>query len=116
MNVTKQDRETVYERDQYRCAACSNPSSLEIQHRINRGMGGDKKGVRNVLSNLITLCHFCNSALESDPEFAQKGRDFGWKLMSWQVTTWWPVFYTWADEWRLLDNAGEFVVTDEVVF
>jgi 5-methylcytosine-specific restriction endonuclease McrA len=116
MNVTKQDRETVYERDQYRCAACSNPSNLEIQHRINRGMGGDPTGALNRLSNLLTLCHTCNAALEADADFAEKGRTNGWKLSRWQVPTWWPVFYSWADEWRRLDDEGTFDVNEEVVF
>ena len=116
MNVSKMDRETVFERDQYRCAACSNPSSLEIQHRINRGMGGDPKGFLNRFSNLLTLCHYCNTGLESDAEFAAKGRDNGWKLHRWQRPEWWPVYYAWADEWRRLDDNGEFVISDEVVF
>lgn len=116
MKVSRQARETVHERDQYRCAACSNPSSLEIQHRVNRGMGGDPLGLKNVLSNLLTLCHHCNSALESDAEFAEKGRANGWKLQRWQQPAWWPVYYAWADEWRRLDDDGQFVIDDEVVF
>ena len=116
MNVTKHDREAVYERDQYRCAACGNPSTLEIQHRINRGMGGNPSGNLNRLSNLLTLCHQCNSQLEADADFADKGRAHGWKLQRWQVPTWWPVFYAWADEWRRLDDNGEFIIDAEVVF
>ncbi|MDH6277498.1 5-methylcytosine-specific restriction protein A [Aurantimicrobium minutum] len=111
MNVSKKVALSVYERDSYRCAACSS-DSLSIQHRTNRGMGGDPKGYKNVLSNLMALCGLCNGALEVDTKFRDTGIRNGWKTFEWDDTERVAVFYIWAREWRLLSNDGTFRVVD----
>ena len=107
--ISDKKRRLVYERDGFRCAAegphCQRFTNLTIQHRINRGMGGSKR--RDSLSNLLTLCAACNGLLESDAEFAERGRDQGWKLYSWEIPTMVPLFVTWSRQWLLLNDEGE---------
>lgn len=112
MNVSKKIAKLVYERDSDRCGACGTANSPSIQHRINRGAGGDPKGYRNVLSNLMILCLPCNGALEADGSFRASGIRSGWKAMSWDDPERVAVFYFWAREWRLLSNDGTFRVVD----
>lgn len=105
-DVSRIDRELVYERDQYRCAACGGVSPLTIQHRANRGMGGNPNGSKNSLANLLTMCAFCNQLLEQSGKFALEGIDSGWKIRSWDDPDSQPVFYAWANEWRHLFADG----------
>lgn len=111
MNVSKKVAKLVYERDFYRCAVCSS-DSLSIQHRTNRGMGGDPKGYKNVLSNLMALCGLCNGALEADDSFRASGIRNGWKTFEWDDTERVAVHYIWAREWRLLSNDGTYRIVD----
>lgn len=113
MNVPKKIVDYVFERDSFKCAACGAGSSLSIQHRINRGTGGDPKGYRNVLSNLMALCSFCNGALEADGSFRATGIRQGWKCQSWDDPERVAVYFIWAREWRLLSNNGSFRVVDD---
>lgn len=113
-NVSRMDRELVYERDQYRCAACGGVSPLTIQHRANRGMGGNPSGSKNSLANLLTMCAFCNQLLEQSGKFALEGVEHGWKIRSWDAPQEIPVFYAWAQEWRRLSDNGEAVLDHEV--
>ena len=112
--VTSFQREAVFERDHYKCAACGDPSNLVVHHRANRGMGGDPTGRQNRLSNLLTVCSWCNGAFESLPTVAETARDRGHKLRSWDVPTLVPVFYSWAGEWRELDDDGHAFLVEEV--
>lgn len=112
MNVTKKARGTVFERDSHKCAACGF-NALTIQHRTNRGMGGDPKGYRNILSNLMALCAPCNGALEADGSFRATGIRNGWKTFDWDDTERVAVYYMWAREWRLLNNDGTYRVVDD---
>lgn len=41
-------------------------------------MGGSK--VRDVPSNIVTICSWLNNAMESDPKTAELARELGWKL------------------------------------
>lgn len=109
-NVTAKSRALVFSRDGERCASCGVHSPLSIQHRKNRQMGGSTQ--RNNLSNLLTLCVGCNSALESDATFRTSGLRMGWKLQSWDDDSQIAVFVQWAHEWRLLDDEGSFTVVD----
>ena len=68
----------MLERDGYKCVACGTGYDLTPQHRANRGMGGSKRG--HGLSNLVTMCKRHNEQLESDPKFAELGRQLGWKV------------------------------------
>lgn len=113
MNVPAKTVKVFRERDSQRCAACGVSNALSTQHRINKGSGGDPKGYRNILSNLLTLCVLCNGALESDERFRASGISNGWKAMSWDDPLRVAVYYMWAREWRLLDDQGGYRVVDD---
>jgi 5-methylcytosine-specific restriction endonuclease McrA len=51
-------RETVFERDQWRCQFCGSMRNLEIHHLRFRSHGG-----RHTPENLIALCTKCHSRL-----------------------------------------------------
>ena len=106
MNVTVKARQSVLERDGGMCMHCATTEALTIQHRANRGMGGDKAGRRNNLANLITLCHESNVRLEADAMFAARGIRKGWKLRSTDDATSIPVFHAGYGEWWLLNEEG----------
>ena len=65
-------------------------------------MGGSK--ARDVPSNIIVICSWLNSAIESNAELADEARDFGWKLRLYQDPASEPVYYPLLDTWVLLDN------------
>ena len=84
------------------CFHCGDTGeTLVPQHRSNRGMGG---GGDDLPSNIIVLCSWANFALESDPEFALLGRDYGWKLSKWEDPTKEAVFDLFRGVWVFLDN------------
>lgn len=115
-DVSRKLRERVMKRDGHCCVECGGMSMLTIQHRANRGMGGNPNGDRNKLSNLITMCWFSNELLEQDTVRRDEGLKYGWKLNSWDNPVTEPVFYRWAREWRYLDDDGSTrLVSDEVI-
>jgi hypothetical protein len=84
------------------CFHCGDTGeTLVPQHRSNRGFGG---GGNDSPSNIIVLCSWANYALESDPEFAVLGRDYGWKLFSWSDPLLEPVFDAYRGVWSYLDD------------
>lgn len=78
MPVSGKTRERVFERDGYMCVDCGTPYTLTIQHRASKGMGGSKSS--DQMSNLLTMCVTHNLLLESDAEYAERGREYGWKV------------------------------------
>lgn len=108
MNVTPKTRKTVLERDGGMCMHCGTMYGLTIQHRRNRGMGGDKAGKRNNLANLITLCNESNTLLEADAVFAARGIRNGWKLRTGFTDVDTPVLHKGVGQWWLLNNDGGF--------
>lgn len=116
MTISTVIREKIFERDAWMCCSCHSTHQLTIQHRINRGMGGDQTGrpglkpMKDMPSNLLTMCIFCNTALESDPQFRQLGIEHGWKLHQWDDPHRSPVFFPWFGEQRLLDDEYTFQV------
>jgi hypothetical protein len=114
MAVPRKMALAVFARDEFRCAACPRQGEeyCTPQHRKNRQMGGSKKPLLNGFENLITLCAFCNGALEDDPSFAASGRLYRWKLTTEREIVGLPVYFAWAREWRLLDAWGGFTVVD----
>jgi hypothetical protein len=83
------------------CPHClKSDDTLVPNHRQNRGMGGSRSLDRP--SNILVLCHTANFLLESNAEFAAKGKAYGWKLTRNQVPEFTPVLL--ADGWWLLDN------------
>ena len=112
MEVSKKDRELVYARDGRRCADCGGFSMLTIQHRVRRQMGGDKKGLRNKLSNLLTLCHFCNVIIDQNSDREDKAIANGWAIRSWDLDKTEKIAVRYAhgndysNEWRYLLDDG----------
>tara|TARA_R110002020_G_scaffold106714_1_gene248235 strand:+ start:33 stop:299 length:267 start_codon:yes stop_codon:yes gene_type:complete len=50
------------------CENCNN-TAVDIHHIKARGIGGDPKGDRNRLENLIALCRSCHIKAEMDKNF-----------------------------------------------
>lgn len=95
--------EKYLKRDFYRCYHCGiSDNTLVPQHRLGRGMGGSK--VRDVPSNIITLCSDQNGRIESNAIAASRARRLGWKLESWQDPTLTPVFDMNTGEWFILGD------------
>ena len=88
------------------CLHCGlDDDTLVPQHRINRQMGGAKKGsVRNMPSNVVVLCSLFNGLIESDFRAATLARERGWKLSSWHDPLVEPVWSQVLRAWVLLDN------------
>lgn len=95
-------RNLVYERDGGRCVHCGETVAIGLQHRVNKGMGGSRN--LDLPSNLLTFCNVGNARLESDPEFAERGRQLGWKLSRWDDPTQVRYFDVTDAEWFHLTN------------
>ena len=54
--VSKTNRKLTYIRDNYSCVYCGSKKNLTVDHIIPVSRGGS-----NELSNLMTLCVWCNS-------------------------------------------------------
>jgi len=94
-------RQSIYDRDGRRCAACGREEGLTIQHRKNRGSGGTDRF--NGCAFLLTLCGGCNLALENDATFAKTGRRNGWKIGNGDDPAAIEVYYAVERAWFLLD-------------
>lgn len=84
------------------CVHCGDTEAVAPHHRINRGMGGSAS--LDTPSNIIVLCSVINGLLESDPRWAELGREYGWKLQRWQSPASEPVYYLRLDAWFQLDD------------
>ena len=84
------------------CVHCGELEAVAPHHRENRGMGGSKK--LDAPSNIIVLCSVLNWLLESDAEWAETARQYGWKLPRGSVATEVPVYYPARGGWFLLDD------------
>lgn len=87
------------------CVHCGESLVVSPHHRLNRGMGGSK--VRDVPSNIITICSWLNNAMESDPEVAELARELGWKLRIGQDPKT-ESLYHFARGWLTLDDVFGF--------
>ena len=56
--ISNELRKAVYRRDNYRCALCDSPRSIQIHHVMKRSQGG-----KNDQQNLITLCMYCHAVI-----------------------------------------------------
>lgn len=103
---TAKQRQMIRERDGNACVACGTTYGLTEHHRANRGAGGSKKA--NVLSNALMMCAPHNGLLESDSEFAAKGRAYGWKCRRNVLMTpaEQPVWYVYERAWFHLEDDG----------
>lgn len=84
------------------CIHCGELEAVAPHHRRNRGMGGSKE--REKPSNIVVLCSVVNGLLESDAAWAERARDYGWKLRAGQEPEETPVWYPLRGGWYLLDN------------
>ena len=87
------------------CVHCGEMEAVSPHHRLNRGMGGSK--ARDVPSNIIVVCSWLNSAMESDPAIAEKARQLGWKLKSGEHPAVEPIYH-YTMQWRVLDDSFGF--------
>ena len=90
-------RKSVYERDRYECVACSflgdgvvGVSTLSIQHRVGRGMGGSALYDKSS-AYLITFCVFHNVQETADADFHDVCEENGWSVPRWVVGYRWPI-------------------------
>lgn len=91
-------------RDGGHCAHCGATSALVVQHRANRGMGGDP--TRDRPSNTIILCWAFNDIIERDAEAAEYARAYGWKLRSTDDPERVPYLDVLTGWWLLLADDG----------
>ena len=108
--MNKKEFDKYLARDQG-CWHCGTTGDdLIPHHRQNRGMGGSS--VRNVPSNIITLCAEANGLLESNAAFAELGRKFGWKLRNHETPAEVPIFGH-GGWWLLTNDFRKFLVEAE---
>tara|TARA_R100000231_G_C5292205_1_gene154950 strand:+ start:293 stop:559 length:267 start_codon:yes stop_codon:yes gene_type:complete len=50
------------------CENCGT-TAVDIHHLVGRGIGGDPRGHRNQIENLIALCRSCHIKAEMNKEF-----------------------------------------------
>ena len=91
------------------CVHCGDVVTAVPNHRQNRGMGGSRK--RNHPANIVVLCSEINGLIESDPVWATRAREYGWKLRPWDDPLFVPVYEPmWGVWWRLDDEGGREIV------
>ena len=56
------------------CEHCSRVA-VDIHHIDARGLGGDPRGHRNQIENLIALCRSCHIKAETNKEFNNQLRE-----------------------------------------
>lgn len=78
--------------------------TLVVQHRANRGMGGDP--TRDRPSNVIILCWAFNDIIERDAEAADYARAYGWKLSAYDDPEAVPYLDVLTGRWLLLADDG----------
>ncbi|GAA1915118.1 hypothetical protein GCM10009775_04430 [Microbacterium aoyamense] len=100
---TAKNRELMYERDQFCCAACGLTYQLTHQHRRATGAGGSKE--RPTLDDSLTLCATCNWKAEADAKFQRLALINGWKVRKWVDDPGLvPVFYSFEQAWYRLEG------------
>ena len=56
------------------CEHCSK-QAVDIHHIDARGLGGDPRGHKNQIENLIALCRACHIKAETDKQFNNQLRE-----------------------------------------
>lgn len=84
------------------CVHCGATDAIVPHHRANRGMGGSK--LRDVPSNIITMCHDMNNRMESDSKAAELAREMGWKLSTSADPASRQFWHAARGEWLLIDD------------
>ena len=57
------------------CEHCSKVA-IDIHHIDARGLGGDARGHRNQIENLIALCRSCHIKAETNKDFNNQLREY----------------------------------------
>ena len=57
------------------CEHCSKVA-VDIHHIDARGLGGDARGHRNQIENLIALCRCCHIKAETNKDFNNQLREY----------------------------------------
>lgn len=94
----------IAERDGAVCAATGVTEGLSIQHRADKGMGGNPLAERP--SNGIILEVLLNVRLEQNADEAEHARRMGWKLSKWDDPTKVPYWHAPSQTWWLADDEG----------
>ena len=84
------------------CVHCGDVETAVPHHRLNRGMGGSK--VRDVPSNIISMCSHFNGQMESNAVAAAYAVRNGWKLRSGDNPSTTPFWHARRRVWLILDN------------
>jgi hypothetical protein len=100
--MTPKEFRNYLERDQH-CWHCGVEEDLIPHHRLNRGAGG-KNSKANQSSNIIAMCSKINGLMESDARWANKARDCGWKISSYQNPDEIPIFDNTLGKWFIINN------------
>lgn len=94
---------TIRTRDNDRCVwTGTHTDRLVPQHRVNRGMGGNRN--LNVLVNGVLLDSIVNGLIESDPDLAVVAKAYGIKVERWANPADVPVFYAHDHAWYVLEG------------
>lgn len=97
---TTETRQSVYQRDGYRCVMCPAVDGLTFQHRRAVGMGGTKNLPAPV--DGLTLCATCNNACEA--ELQGQALANGWKVRRWADPARVPVYFPHEFTWYRLEG------------
>ena len=92
------------------CVHCGEVATAVPHHRANRGMGGSK--IRDVPSNIITMCHDMNNRMEADPRAASHARHYGWKLSTSSDPKRLPFWHAVRGQWLILDDSFGVIVSE----
>lgn len=107
--ITKAMRDKLAKRDPY-CVHCGEDVDLVVHHRRNRGMGGSKE--LDKLSNLMRICSWYNTFMESSANGADMARENGHKLRQWDEFSE-PIKDETTGIWYVLDDLGNKTEAEE---
>jgi len=100
--MTPKEFQKYLDRDRH-CWHCGMEEDLIPHHRLNRGSGG-KNSKANQSSNIIVMCAYINGLMESDAHWANRARERGWKLFSYQNPDEIPIFDFSSGKWFIINN------------
>ena len=84
------------------CVHCGVVEEAVNHHRANRGYGGSK--LLDKPSNILVMCSELNGLMESDAGWAERARQYGWKISKYAIPELEAVYYPLEDSWYYLDD------------
>jgi hypothetical protein len=69
---SRETRETVMERDGYRCVVCGHGGLLHLHHRRPVGAGGSRDPEIHAAANLVCVCAGCHRRIHNRPARARE--------------------------------------------